>query len=204
MSDLIDFDVNIFQRYGTLAGLDEAGRGALAGPVFVGCASVDVDEVDLVGDADLGEINDSKQLTENIREKLFNYLVKHVNVHVGIGQASSEEIDRVGINPAVSRAAGRALASLGVEVDRLLLDRGINYEGTLPSVEYKKGDEKSLHVASASVLAKVGRDRYMRKQSDRYPGYGWRKNVGYGTAEHRDGIRRFGPTPLHRKSYKLT
>ncbi len=204
MSDLIDFDVKLSERHGVLAGLDEAGRGALAGPVFVGCASIDFYKVDLVDDVELNEINDSKQLTENNRENLFNYLAKNVNVHIGVGQASNEEIDEVGINPAVSLAATRAIASLGIEVDCLIFDRGINYEGDLDHREFKKGDEKSLHVAAASVLAKVGRDRYMRKAAERNEGYGWVKNVGYGTAEHKEGVRRFGPTPLHRKSYKLT
>lgn len=202
MSDLIAFDQKLFTDFGTLAGLDEAGRGALAGPVFVGCSSIDLTRVDL--DENLDRINDSKQLTERSRESLFGYLAKNSEIRIGIGQASNGEIDQWGINKAVSLAADRAIGSLRADVDLFLVDRGIKLSAVSSCREIKKGDEKSVHIAAASVLAKVARDRYMKLQSRKYPQYGWERNVGYGTGEHRESIKKFGPCPLHRKSYKLT
>lgn len=204
MSRLFDFDVNFYKKHGTLAGLDEAGRGALAGPVFVGCVSIDLNEIDRKNIRQLDKIRDSKKLTGKLRKTLFTYLTSSDKVNIGIGQSSSEEIDEVGINRATGLAAERAFDSLGRRVGLLLVDKGITINRAGEYQEIKKGDDKSLHIAAASILAKVGRDRYMRFQAENYPGYGWETNVGYGTSAHRDAIKRIGRTDIHRKSYKLS
>jgi len=206
LSSLIEHDVKLVDEYGTLAGLDEAGRGALAGPVFVGCAGIYPDILNRGGDKELEKIDDSKKLTEKVREELFRYLAESEYIAIAIGHSSNSEIDKMGINDAVSLAADRALECLGISPALLLADKGIS-PGNRPEYnlfrELKKGDEKSAQIAAASILAKVGRDRYMRGKSIDYQGYGWDKNVGYGTAEHRDAIKENGPSDLHRISYKL-
>ncbi len=203
LSHLFDFDKNFYQKHGNLAGLDEAGRGALAGPVFVGCVSIDLARMDGTEMKQVNEIKDSKQLTGKVRKKLFDYLTHSNKISIGIGQSSSEEIDKVGINRATGLAAERALDSLGRAVDLVLLDKGIKIQRAGEYREITKGDDKSLHIASASILAKVGRDRYMRFQAENYSGYGWETNVGYGTSAHREAIARIGRSDIHRKSYKL-
>ena len=200
MSELTEFDQKFFQNYDIVAGLDEAGRGALAGPVFVGCVASDgINSTD----RDLEKVNDSKQLTEANRKELFAYLASSDQIEIGIGQADNEKIDDVGINQATSLAAARALASLGSNPDLLLLDRGLSLPGEIEVKSLEKGDERSLHVAAASVLAKVGRDRYMWLKSENFPDYGWHSNVGYGTKSHREVLEEKGPSPLHRRSYTV-
>lgn len=198
MSSLIDFDCKFIEEYGAIAGLDEAGRGALAGPVFVGCvAGVEMDLLD----EELDEVNDSKQLNSNTRDRLFELLTRNNGIQIGIGQASNEEIDTRGINRATTLAASRALASLLSPLNLLLVDQGLEVPERFNSRSLTRGDEKSFHVAAASVLAKVGRDRYMISKAEEYPIYGWNSNVGYGTAKHRKAIEDNGLTPLHRRSY---
>lgn len=198
MSSLIDFDQKLIEEYGTIAGLDEAGRGALAGPVFVGCV---VGREGSFDDEELAPVNDSKQLSPGTRDRLFDFLTRNDELKVGIGQASNVEIDELGITEAANRAASRALASITSPVNLLLLDRGLDAPERFNARSLTRGDEKSFCIAAASVLAKVGRDRYMRSKADRYPVYGWKTNVGYGTAEHRNAIKNNGLSPLHRRSY---
>ncbi len=200
MSELTEFDQKFFQNYDIVAGLDEAGRGALAGPVFVGCVASDGI---ISTDRDLEKVNDSKQLTETNRKELFAYLARSDQIEIGIGQADNKKIDDVGINQATSLAAARALASLGSNPDLFLLDRGLSLPGEIEVKSLEKGDERSFHVAAASVLAKVGRDRYMWLKSENFPDYGWHSNVGYGTKSHREVLEEKGPSPLHRRSYTV-
>jgi len=200
MSELTKFDQKFFRNYDIVAGLDEAGRGALAGPVFVGCvASTGLTELD----DDLERVNDSKQLSKAKRKTLFRYLTSSPQIEIGIGQADNHKIDDVGINQATSLAAARALASLGSNPDLLLLDQGLSLPGEIEVRSLEQGDERSFHVAAASVLAKVGRDRYMWLKSNYFPDYGWGSNVGYGTKAHRKALEKKGPSPLHRRSYSV-
>lgn len=200
MSELTEFDEKFFRNYDIVAGLDEAGRGALAGPVFVGCvASNEITSMD----EDLERVNDSKQLTETNRKELFAYLACSDQIEIGIGQTDNKKIDDVGINQATSLAAARALASVRSNPDLLLLDRGLSLPGGIEVKSLEKGDERSFHVAAASVLAKVARDRYMWLKSEKFPDYGWNSNVGYGTKDHRKELELNGPSPLHRRSYTV-
>ena len=201
MSSLIDFDRKMLKQGTCIAGLDEAGRGALAGPVFVGCIVVP-GEV-LMDSEMMDRVNDSKQLSEVSREELFAGLSENEKIEIGLGQADNREIDDVGINEAAKRAATRAFNSCSTPVNLLLLDGGLGVESEPACETLEKGDEKSFHVAAASILAKVARDRYMRSRAADFPGYGWKTNVGYGTEEHRQAVRGNGLTPLHRKSYNI-
>lgn len=200
MSDLTDFDQKFFRDHDVIAGMDEAGRGALAGPVFVGCLA---SEPDGIAEEETEEVNDSKQLTGKSRSRLFDFLTSADKIRIGIGRATSDEIDELGINPATSLAASRALNGVSVEPELLLLDKGLKLPGEISSRTLEKGDERSFHVAGASVLAKVARDRYMWAQAGVFPDYGWESNVGYGTKEHRKALKKRGPTPLHRKSFTV-
>lgn len=200
MTELIRFDEKLIADHGRIAGLDEAGRGALAGPVFVGCVSA-------IGSVlkreELSEVNDSKQLTATARNELFDCLVNSEEIEVGIGMATSGEVDKLGINGAANLAASRALSAINKKISLALLDRGLSLDLEVPVKTMEKGDERSFHVAGSSVLAKVSRDRYMRVKAEEFPEYGWRSNVGYGTEEHRKSLKEFGRSPLHRKSYKI-
>lgn len=199
-NSLIEHDSEVVRTHGTVAGMDEAGRGALAGPVVVGCVHI---PGDALHEAFLEGVNDSKQLNFSSRERLFRRLAFHPLVRHGIGKASSKEIDRLGINKATTRAAQRAYRNMGVGVDLLLVDATLVPRLSLPVSELKKGDSRSLHIAAASIVAKVYRDRLMQAWSSSYPDYGWASNFGYGTAQHRKAIERAGITTLHRRSYKL-
>ncbi len=178
-----------------VAGVDEAGRGPLAGPVVA--AAVILPE-HLEG---LGGLNDSKKLSEAKREALFTALLKRDDVHCAVGVADVEEIDRLNILKATHLAMARAVEALPVKATYCLVD-GLPVKG-LP-VEHRaivKGDALSLSVAAASVLAKVTRDRMMIEADKRYPQYGFGKHKGYGTKAHMEALRRHGPCPLHRRSF---
>ncbi|MFB6290235.1 MAG: ribonuclease HII, partial [Candidatus Bipolaricaulia bacterium] len=194
------FDEKLIKHHGRIAGLDEAGRGALAGPVFVGCVS---GRISALKARNLSDVNDSKQLAGGVRDELFTRLGDSKGLEVGIGAATSEEIDDIGINEAADLAASRALSGIPSDLNLLLLDKGLGLKAEIPAKSLKKGDERSFHVAAASILAKVARDRYMRLKAGKFPGYGWKSNVGYGTKEHRNSVKRLGRSPLHRESYKI-
>jgi ribonuclease HII len=197
-----------------LAGFDEAGRGALAGPVVVACVHLDTgsigedpsacDLVDVLRGAD-----DSKRLSAAKRERLFDRIV--ASVAFGVGAASAGAIDRSGIVGACRIAACRAYRNLGVDVDAGLFDRGLSLRGgaggpveggrLLPEATAVGADGRSLHVACASILAKVTRDRMMRRLGRSFSGYALERHKGYGTAAHREAIRALGPTPIHRRTF---
>lgn len=179
---------------GVVAGLDEVGRGPLAGPV-IACAVV----LPAALPAALLALDDSKKLSRKAREELSAAVLETCTV--GLGEASVEEIDRVNILKATFLAMGRALEALGRAVDHALVDG--NQIPPLPcNVRcVVGGDGLSLSIAAASVVAKVRRDRLMAELALAYPGYGWETNAGYGTAEHTEALRRLGPTPHHRKSF---
>jgi ribonuclease HII len=179
-----------------VAGLDEVGRGALCGPV-VACAVV------LGRDFDTTGLDDSKRLTRRQREKLAER-VRAGARRWALGEATAEEIDRVNILRATHLAMCRALEALDLELDLVLVDglpaRGLRFEQRA----IVKGDALSVSIAAASIVAKVARDAAMRDWDERYPGYGLARNMGYGSAGHRDALHRLGPSVIHRRSFQGT
>ena len=180
--------------FSCICGVDEAGRGPLAGPV---CAAA----VILPEGAVIEGLDDSKKLTEKKREKLYD-IIKETAVAYSVAYGTLEEIESVNILEATYLAMNRAIEGLSVKPDFALIDgnrvpRGIK----IPCETIVKGDSKSMSVAAASVLAKVTRDRYMRRMAETYPQYGFEKHKGYGTAAHYAAIRAYGPCPIHRPSF---
>ncbi|NLM83099.1 MAG: ribonuclease HII [Clostridiales bacterium] len=181
------------EGYDVICGVDEAGRGCLAGPV---CAAA----VILPFGVEIEGLNDSKKLTEKKREGLFDVIVRRA-VSYGIGWASVEEIERYNILRATYLAMNRAIAGLSVKPDIALIDGNQNAGITYPSRCLVDGDALSASVAAASVLAKVSRDRLMRRLDLEHPQYGFAANKGYGTPAHREAILTVGACPLHRTSF---
>lgn len=181
-----------------VAGVDEAGRGALAGPVAAAAVVLPpgIDPTALDG------VTDSKQLSPSRRQEAAE-LVRRVALAWAVGFAAAWEIDRWGIVPATRLAVRRALRWLAVPPQYLLLDYLLLPEVDLPQTAVPKGDAQVLSVAAASVLAKTSRDALMEALEARYPGYGFAQHKGYGTAAHRAALRRLGLSPLHRRSFHL-
>ncbi|MEE9218265.1 MAG: ribonuclease HII [Acidobacteriota bacterium] len=179
--------------YRCVAGVDEVGRGCLAGPV-VAAAVVLADGLDLSG------LRDSKQLGERARELWARRLRRQARAWA-VGEAVSEEVDRLNVLEATRLAMGRAVRALPEAPDLLLIDAVALGSLDLPQESLVRGDERSVSIAAASVIAKVHRDRFMRLVSSRYPRYAFSKNKGYGTFEHRRALREFGPCRLHRRSF---
>lgn len=176
-----------------VCGIDEAGRGPLAGPV-VAAAVILPEGIELPG------VNDSKKLTEKKREALFDF-VKENALAYGIGQASEQEIDDINILQATFLAMRRAVEALQIPADFALVD-GNRIQGLdIPAETVIGGDGKVLSIAAASILAKVTRDRYMREMAQTYPEYGFEKHKGYGTKAHYAAIEQYGICPLHRKTF---
>ena len=179
-----------------VAGVDEVGRGPLAGPVVAGAVIFpqDIDESRLIG------IRDSKELTASVRERL-DVRIHKVALAVGIGRASVREVDVVGIVGATRRAMSRAIGKLSPQPQALLID-ALSLPGIgLPQQCPVKGDRVSLSIAAASIVAKVARDKLMREADRRYPGYGFSRNKGYGTREHMGALELQGPCIIHRVSF---
>jgi len=176
-----------------VAGVDEAGRGPLAGPVVA--AAVVLPEGVFVEGA-----TDSKQLSAEAREELYGAVRAHA-LAVGVGAASVREIDHANILVATGWAMRRALAHLPFEPDHIVVDGLPMRALRRPHEAIVDGDALVHSIACASIVAKVCRDRLMRRLAARHPGYGWETNVGYGTAEHRAAIERLGPSPHHRRSF---
>ncbi len=180
-----------------VAGLDEAGRGAWAGPVFAAAVILPCGP-DCAGR--LQGVRDSKQMSARQRS-FWAGQIKSTALAWGIGQASQEEIDAVGIAPATHLAMLRALLACGTSPDHLLLDAFLLPGVTLAQTALLKGDARSLSIAAASVLAKTARDDLMTVLDDRYPGYGFAAHKGYGTARHRAALEKLGPCLAHRMSF---
>jgi len=183
---------------GIVCGVDEAGRGPLAGPVVA--AAVVIDRRRFRGEL-RRVLDDSKILSRDVRESCHRALV--ACARIGVGAASAREIDRINILRASLLAMRRAVAALGMGAtpDIALVDGNVAPQLPCAVRTVVKGDALSFSIAAASVVAKVTRDRIMRDLARRYPGYGWESNVGYATAVHCDGIRRLGVTPHHRRSF---
>ena len=186
------------QGYHLVAGVDEAGRGAWAGPVYAAAVILPLERRDL-RDV-LKGVADSKQLSPQRRETLLKVILD-VALSVGVGSASVNEIDELGILPATRLAMGRAIDGLAPPPEVLLLDYVQLPEVVLPQRSLPKADESCLSVAAASIVAKVSRDEWMVKLHKDYPGYEFARHKGYGTAAHRSALARLGPSSVHRMSW---
>jgi ribonuclease HII len=181
-----------------VVGIDEVGMGPWAGPVVAAAVILSRDTPLVL----LKQLNDSKKLSEKTREYIFEQLLTHPEyVHMGIGQASVEEIDAINIRQAAMLAMQRAVACLPVQPSAALVDGTAKPDLSCPVQLVIKGDQKSFSIAAASIVAKVTRDRLMKELAQQHPAYGWETNAGYGTAVHQAALKKHGVTPWHRRSY---
>lgn len=184
-----------------LAGVDEAGRGCLAGPVVAGAVEIAADALPRLAETDLKAVNDSKQLTEKQRERLWEILTTHPEIRCGVGIATVEEIDERNILNATHLAMKRALEALPHLPAKALVD-GLPVKGLpIPHQAIVKGDAKSLLIGCASIIAKVTRDHLCLEMERDYPGYGFAQHKAYGTKAHLAALHRLGPCPQHRRSF---
>lgn len=182
-----------YEAYAHICGIDEVGRGPLAGPVVAGT-------VIFPKDCDILYINDSKKLSEKKREELYDVIMEKA-VAVGLGYSTPERIDEINILQATYEAMRQAIGKLSVKPDLLLNDAV-----TIPKVDIRqvpiiKGDAKSISIGAASIVAKVTRDRLMVQYAEVYPEYGFASNKGYGAQIHIDALKKYGPCPIHRKTF---
>lgn len=176
-----------------ICGIDEVGRGPLAGPVVAGAVILPKDHTILY-------LNDSKKLSEKKRELLYDEIMEHA-VATGIGMVGPARIDEINILQATYEAMRIAIENLQVKPDVLLNDAVTIPEVEIPQVPIIKGDAKSISIAAASIIAKVTRDRLMKEYDQVIPGYDFAGNKGYGTKAHLEGLRRLGPSPIHRRTF---
>jgi ribonuclease HII len=182
-----------------IAGLDEAGRGALAGPVVAAAVIFPTPSQELL--RKLSDVNDSKQLSATKRAQQFE-IITETAVAFGIGQSSAQIVDQCGIISATKQAMLEALQALKPAAEYLLIDGRLRLiRSPLPQQSIIRGDSKSLSIAAASILAKVTRDRTMIDMDHQYPKYGFAQNKGYGTAKHREALERYGPSAIHRLTF---
>lgn len=187
------------QGFLAVAGIDEAGRGAWAGPVSAGAVILPVDEGIL---EKLQGVRDSKLMTPAERETMYDVIIANAAAWA-VGEADAAEIDRIGILNATKNAMKRAVEGLAVSPDHLLIDYVRLHDVTIPQIGIKHGDRLSLSIACASVLAKVTRDRYMRSTAaELYPQYQFEQHKGYGTKLHQEALSQYGPCPIHRRSFR--
>lgn len=182
-----------YEDLGWICGIDEVGRGPLAGPVVAGA-------VILPRDSKILHLNDSKQLTAKKRDELYDVIMREA-VTVGIGYASPARIDEINILQATYEAMREAISKLSVKPDVLLNDAVKIPQVDIRQVPIIKGDAKSVSIAAASIVAKVTRDRLMEEYDKVLPGYGFASNKGYGSAEHIAALKEIGPSPIHRQSF---
>lgn len=177
----------------TVCGVDEAGRGPLAGPVYAAAVILPLG-------LEIAGLNDSKKLSEKKREELFD-IINDVAISISVGTASEKEIDEINILNATFLAMKRAVEGLEISPDYAIIDgnRAPNLE--IPTETVVKGDGKVISVAAASIIAKVSRDRFMLKMAEEYPEYKFEKHKGYGTKLHYEMIEKYGVSPIHRKSF---
>ncbi len=180
-----------------VVGIDEAGRGPLAGPVVAAAVLIDLKRFPRTLRA---TVDDSKKLTPELREHLYDRLQDHALI--GVGMASSNEIDRLNILRASLLAMRRAVEALGFTPDHALIDGNVSPDLPCAATTIIEGDGKSVSIAAASIIAKVVRDRLMRAMAACHPEYGWDHNAGYSTAEHLSALARFGPCLQHRRSFR--
>ncbi len=193
MQKMLSYEKQFGQDYALICGIDEAGRGPLAGPVVAGAVILPKEEEILY-------LNDSKKLSAKKREELYDVIMEKA-VAAAVGFASPERIDEINILQATYEAMREAVAKLDCRPDLLLNDAV-----TIPKLEIRqvpiiKGDAKSASIAAASILAKVTRDRLMVEYDKVFPGYGFKDNKGYGAQAHIEALKKMGPTPIHRRSF---
>ncbi|GIC30846.1 TPA: ribonuclease HII [Streptococcus suis] len=176
-----------------IAGIDEVGRGPLAGPVVAAA-------VILPKGCKIRYLNDSKKIPKSKHEAIYNEIIEHA-VAVGVGVKDAAFIDQINIYEATKLAMLEALGQLSQEPEHLLID-AMKLDTPLPQTSIIKGDANSLSIAAASIVAKVTRDKMMADYDKEFSGYGFAKNAGYGTAEHLDGLNKLGITPIHRKTFE--
>jgi ribonuclease HII len=184
--------------YKSVGGIDEAGRGSWAGPVY---AAVVVFSPEVIPTELIGHVRDSKQLSSGRRQKLAE-AIKKASLDWGIGHATNHEIDSQGIVPATRLAAKRAIMQLVRPLDFIVLDYLLLDDLTVPQVALVRGDQQVLSIAAASILAKTGRDDLMNQMDTLYPAYSFKTNKGYGTTAHQRALKRVGICPIHRMSFK--
>lgn len=196
-----DFSIENSYNLNVIAGIDEAGRGPLCGPVFAGCIVLNREKYPL-------KINDSKKLTEKNRGEIFEEMMdleKRNLLFFGVGRAEVDEIESINIRNATKLAMQRAYYNLtekyNFEVDLVLVDGNFVPKLNTKAEFVIKGDAKSLSIAGASIIAKVSRDRLLYKMDLEFPEYNWKNNKGYGTKQHIEAIKKYGLTPYHRKSF---
>lgn len=184
---------NEYAAYANICGVDEAGRGPLCGPVVAGA-------VILPKNCDILYINDSKKLSEKMRDTLYDEISKGA-IAWGVGIVSPERIDEINILQATYEAMRIAIGNLSIQPDILLNDAVTIPDMDILQVPIIKGDAKSQSIAAASIMAKVTRDRIMAQYDELYPEYGFAKHKGYGTKAHIEAIKEFGPCPIHRRTF---
>ena len=195
----LEFEKELWgEGFRVIAGLDEAGRGAWAGPVYAAAVVLPTDEriCDL-----LSGVRDSKQMTARQRQR-WEGCIKAASISWAVGIASENEIDEKGIVEATCMAMQRAIDQLVYPPEHLLVDYISIHDCKCPQLSLPKGDCQSLSIAAASVLAKTARDAFMKETETRYPGYGFKTNMGYGTPEHQKALKKLGVLPIHRKTFE--
>ena len=191
---LIEFDKEVKKEgYSVIAGVDEAGRGPLAGPVYA-CAII------MKEDNIINEVNDSKKLSEKKREELYDIILENA-VCYSVASVDEKTIDEINILNATMLAMEKAIEGLSVKPDLVLIDGNQNKNISANNRTVIKGDALSYNIAAASVIAKVSRDRYIREMAEKYPEYGFEKHKGYGTKDHMAILREIGPCEIHRKTF---
>lgn len=193
LRDMLDYErLYIDNGAVIIAGIDEAGRGPLAGPVVAACAVMPLDDI-------IEGVDDSKKLTEKTRERLYGLICEKA-ISYAVAEVDNETIDRINILNATKRAMLKAVKSVTVKPDVLLID-AVKLNSEITVCPIIKGDGLSYSIAAASILAKVYRDKLMAKYAEQYPEYGFEKHKGYGTPEHIAALKALGATPIHRKTF---
>ena len=185
-----------FGSYGLICGVDEAGRGPFAGPVVAGAVILDLADAS----KEILYLNDSKKLSEKKREELYAEIMEKA-VSVGVGIVENDVIDEINILQATYRAMQQAIAALDPQPDFILADAVTIPDILIPQAGIIKGDAKSVSIAAGSIIAKVTRDRMMLEYDRQFPQYGFASHKGYGTAAHIEAIQKYGPLPIHRRTF---
>lgn len=197
LENMLRYEKELYQQgYQAIAGIDEVGRGPLAGPVVTAC-------VILPKNCKIKHLNDSKKIPKKHHEEIYQEILARA-LGIGIGIVDNNVIDQINIYEATKVGMLQAVNQLKGEVtkpDYLLID-AMHLETSIPQQSLIKGDANSLSIAAASIVAKVTRDRMMADYANDYPGYAFEKNVGYGTKEHLEGLKKYGITPIHRKTFE--
>lgn len=193
VKNLFYFEDKYYTKYKNICGVDEVGRGPFAGPIVTAAVILPEDYI-------IPYINDSKKVRPEMREKLYEIIIKDA-VSVSVCSNSEKVIDEIGVGKADSDAMKRSVENLSVKADLVLVDAFKIPELNIKQIPIIKGDAKSASIAAASIVAKVTRDRYMEEMDKKYPGYGFAENKGYGSPKHIEALKKNGPCEIHRRSF---